>query len=144
MFLRAFFFLVCQLSGAALGWWQGGAVGAGLGAVAAGWAWFACDLQRGARLRQWLRNGEPSDAPALRGFWGELADRTRRLLRRQEAQAQASRSQLQDILAALQASPNGVVLLDARDRIEWCNQVAAGHFGLDAERDLMQSIGNLV
>jgi len=44
----------------------------------------------------------------------------------------------------LQASPNGVVLLDAEGHIEWCNQVAASHFGIDAERDMMQSIGNLV
>ena len=144
MFLRAFSFLVLQLAGAFIGWRQGGPVGAGLGAVAAAWLWFAWDLQRGARLIVWLRRGDPANAPALRGLWGEVADRTRRLLRRQEAQAQASHSQLQDILAALQASPGGVVLLDAQDRIEWCNQVAAGHFGLDAQRDLMQSIGNLV
>ncbi|HSV46163.1 MAG TPA: phosphate regulon sensor histidine kinase PhoR, partial [Ramlibacter sp.] len=47
-------------------------------------------------------------------------------------------------LAALQASPNGVVLLDPQGRIEWCNQTAAGHFGFDAQRDLQQLIGNLV
>jgi two-component system phosphate regulon sensor histidine kinase PhoR len=37
-----------------------------------------------------------------------------------------------------------VVLLDARMCIEWCNQTAAEHFGIEATRDLLQSLGNLV
>jgi two-component system phosphate regulon sensor histidine kinase PhoR len=45
---------------------------------------------------------------------------------------------------AIRNSPNGVVLLDAQGRIEWCNQTAAGHFGLDPARDLQQHIVNLV
>jgi two-component system phosphate regulon sensor histidine kinase PhoR len=51
---------------------------------------------------------------------------------------------LQDFLAALQASPNGVVLLDSEGRIEWFNQTAATHFGFDARRDMLQHFGNLV
>ena len=51
---------------------------------------------------------------------------------------------LQEFLAAIQRSPNGVVLLDARGRIEWCNDTAAAQFGLDRERDLQQHIVNLV
>ena len=44
----------------------------------------------------------------------------------------------------MQASPNGVVLLDATGRIEWCNQTAVEHFGFDAQRDVLQHVGNLV
>jgi two-component system phosphate regulon sensor histidine kinase PhoR len=51
---------------------------------------------------------------------------------------------LQDFLSALQASPNGVMLLDSDARIEWCNQTSAAHFGLDVRRDMAQVIGNLV
>jgi two-component system phosphate regulon sensor histidine kinase PhoR len=39
---------------------------------------------------------------------------------------------------------NGVVLLDSQGRIEWFNQIAAVHFGLVAQRDLLQHFGNLV
>jgi len=53
-------------------------------------------------------------------------------------------TRLQEFLAAIQASPNGVVLLDPQGRIEWCNDIAATHFGFDAQRDLQQQIGNLV
>ena len=51
---------------------------------------------------------------------------------------------LQAFLAAFQASPNGVVLLDSQGRIEWFNQMAATHFGFDAQRDMLQHFGNLV
>jgi len=80
----------------------------------------------------------------MRGIWGEAADRVRRLLRRNEVQLRDSEGRLQEFLAAMQATPNGVVLLDAQGRIEWCNQIAAAHFGFDAQRDVMQSVGNLV
>jgi two-component system phosphate regulon sensor histidine kinase PhoR len=55
-----------------------------------------------------------------------------------------SQDRLNDFLGALQASPNGVVLLDAQGRIEWFNHTASQHFGLDARRDLQQYLGNLV
>jgi two-component system phosphate regulon sensor histidine kinase PhoR len=34
-------------------------------------------------------------------------------------------------MSAIEASPNGVLLLDAADQIQWLNAVAATHFGLD-------------
>ena len=144
MALRLLFFLLCQLAGAALGGWQAGFWGALAGAGTAAWLWFAWDLWRGGRVLAWLRQGDLASAPSMRGMWGEAADRARRLLRRQEALVRDSQVRLQEILAALQASPNGVVLLDAQGRIEWCNQMAASQFGFDAQRDVMQSIGNLL
>ena len=144
MLWRITYFLLWQIAGGSLGWWKGGPWGAALGAALAGWAWFVWDLLRGVRVLRWLRTGDLTDVPSMRGIWGEAADRARRLLRRQEAQIRESQDRLQEILAALQATPNGVVLLDAQGRIEWCNQMAASQFGFDAQRDVMQSIGNLV
>ena len=144
MLWRISFFLLWQIAGGGLGWWQGGPWGAALGAALAAWAWFVWDLVRGARVLRWLRTGDLAEVPAMRGLWGEAADRARRLLRRREAQIRDSQDRLQEILAALQATPNGVVLLDGQGRIEWCNQIAASQFGFDAQRDVMQSIGNLV
>jgi two-component system phosphate regulon sensor histidine kinase PhoR len=93
---------------------------------------------------QWLRRGDVSDVPLKHGLWGEVVDRARRLVRAREQQIRESDARLQDFLAALQASPNGVVLLDAQGRIEWFNQTAAEHFGLESQRDLLQHFGNLV
>ena len=144
MILRFVYFLLCQLGGGLLGWWQAGPWGAAVGAALAAWAWFALDCWRGARLLRWLRQGDLTQMPTLHGVWGEAADRARRLRRQQQVLVDESQQRLQDVLSALQASPNGVIFLDAEGRIEWCNQIAAGHFCIDVERDVMQSIGNLV
>lgn len=126
--------------------------GVAFGLVAGAALWLALDSLNAARLMRWLRleqNNETdalvaTPAPAMRGFWGELADRTRRLLKIRERQLHESRARLDEFLAAIQASPSGVVLLDTRGCIEWCNQTATRHFGFDAERDLQQRITHLV
>lgn len=65
-------------------------------------------------------------------------------LRERSKLQQQAESRLQEFLVALENSPNGVILLDDKACIEWCNQTAAQHFGLDPEKDHMQYIGNLV
>jgi two-component system phosphate regulon sensor histidine kinase PhoR len=137
-------FLLCQAAAGVLGFWLGGETGALLGVVAGGLAWLVLDLLRGEKLLRWLRTGTPAAAVDPGGVWGEVVDRTRRALRTREQQAAEFQQRLQDFLAAIQASPNGVVLLDAAGRIEWCNQTAAHHLGIDAHRDLQQLIGNLL
>jgi two-component system phosphate regulon sensor histidine kinase PhoR len=54
------------------------------------------------------------------------------------------RERLEQFLSAIEASPNGVLLIDARDQIEWCNSVAADQLGLDPVRDRQQRVTNLV
>jgi two-component system phosphate regulon sensor histidine kinase PhoR len=66
------------------------------------------------------------------------------LLRERERAIKASEQRLKDFLSAIQASPNGVVLLDENFQIEWCNQTAAYQLGIEPERDIAQRIGNLV
>ena len=144
MFFRVMVFFCCQVAGGLLGWWQAGPWGAAVGAALAAWLWFVWDMLRGARVVRWLRQGDLVQAPQLHGLWGEASDRARRLLRQLQSQVQESQQRLQEVLSALQASPNGVIFLNAEGCIEWSNQIAAAHFGIDVERDLLQSIGNLV
>lgn len=148
MFLRLLSFLLIQSLGAVTGAWLAPAGlqvrGALAGMLVAGLLWVLLDFSRGLRLLQWLRRGEMGDTPLKHGLWGEVADRVRRLVRAQELQTRESQTRLRDFLAAFQASPNGVVLLDAQGRIEWCNQTASAHFGLDAQRDVLQHFINLV
>ena len=144
MLLRFLIFVTFQFVGAALGWYFYAAWGALVGSALAAWLWFVVDLLRALRVLRWLRRGDAPSAPTMHGVFGEITDRTRRLLRQGELQLEESQQRLQEFLAALQASPNGVVLLDPQGRIEWCNQTAAEQFGFDAERDMMQAIGNLV
>jgi two-component system phosphate regulon sensor histidine kinase PhoR len=144
MLWRISVFLACQFGGGLLGWLIGGLHWAALGVIGGGVAWFVWDMLRGLRVVRWLRSDTAAAAPDMHGLWGETVDRMRRALRTRDQQVQDARQRLQDFLAAIQASPNGVVLLDSQGRIEWSNQTAADHLGIDPQRDILQLIGNLV
>ncbi|MGE0350288.1 phosphate regulon sensor histidine kinase PhoR [Hydrogenophaga sp.] len=107
-------------------------------------AWSVLDGLRARRVLRWLNKAEAARAPNLGGAWGELVERCRKLIKKLEKKAQSSDARLEDFLAAIQASPNGVVLLDSSGRIEWSNLTAANHLGFDPQRDLGQYVRNLV
>lgn len=148
MLSRFLLFVVCLAGGGALGAWldvfwpRTHALPIGL--ILAAVLWMLQDQWRAGQMLRWLRHAPPVDNAPTFGVWGEAATRVRRLLRDRERQIIDSQARLKDFLSALQASPNGVMLLDGDARIEWCNQTAAAHFGLDTERDMLQTIGNLV
>ena len=115
-----------------------------LGVLFGGLAWFVIDTLRAQNLLQWLRSADPL-APTIRyGTWGEVANSVRRWVKREETNTHASELRMDAFLAAIQASPNGVLLLDAKGCIEWCNHTAASQFNIDPQRDLLQPISNLV
>lgn len=124
--------------------WCWGAWAALAGVLLATWGWLLADAWQLLRLQRWLRHSEGARPPALRGVWGSLVTALRRALRSREQAVVAAEQRVQDILAALQASPNGLVLMDALGHIEWCNHMAERHFGFDAQRDMQQNIGHLV
>jgi two-component system, OmpR family, phosphate regulon sensor histidine kinase PhoR len=148
MLIRLVVFFALQLVVACLAWlcappkltW----VYISVGTLCSSMLWMLSDAMRGSKVLKWLRAGSAYPLLMDGGVWGEVADRVRRLLRERDARRLDSDGRLQDFLAALQASPNGVVLLDGEGRIEWFNQTAANHFGFDAKRDLLQHFGNLV
>jgi two-component system, OmpR family, phosphate regulon sensor histidine kinase PhoR len=140
---------VCALVGAALAAGLlrtahaaelGALVGVGLGLVLV----LLYDARRAERLSAWLRSEQSAGAPRDGGFWGELGYRVEKGMRQRDLHIAQEQGQLQQFLSAIEASPNGVMLLDANDQIEWCNSVAALHFGLDPQRDRLQRITNLV
>ena len=102
------------------------------------------DTLHGYRLIEWLRGSQEGQAPRDSGLWGELGYRIERAIRVRERSAETERDRLTQFLSAIEASPNGVMLLDAGDQIEWCNSLAADHFGLDPQRDRRQRVTNLV
>ena len=127
-----------------LGWFWLGAPGAVAGVALGSVAMLLIDAWRGQRFVRWLGEPDLGTPPALRGLWGEAAYRVTRAMRAERERTRESAQRLDDFLAAIQASPNGVVLLDPEGRIEWCNELAGEHLGIHAPRDLLQHIGNLV
>ncbi|MFT4265893.1 MAG: phosphate regulon sensor histidine kinase PhoR [Xenophilus sp.] len=137
-------FLIAAALGAASAAVLAGWRHAGWGGVAGALAWLALDGWWAARLLTALRSEGAAMPARSPGLWGELADRIRKQLRLREQQTRQAEDRLDEFLQAIQASPNGVVLIDEAGRIEWCNQTAAVQLGIDAERDLQQYLGNLV
>ncbi|WP_338415850.1 phosphate regulon sensor histidine kinase PhoR [uncultured Sphaerotilus sp.] len=125
-----------HLQAPVLGTWAGALAGV----LVSGWR----DARRAARLIDWLRGNLEGDAPRDGQLWGEMAYRTERALRQRETALRSERQRLGEFLRAIEASPNGVVLLDADEQIIWLNQNGAVHLGLDPQRDLGQRITNLV
>lgn len=141
---RAFELLLLVALGSVWGWAFDSMAWTFTGALLGALVWVVWDSLRARRVFDWLNKGEGHRAPALSGVWAELVDRNRKLIKKLEKKAQSSDDRLEDFLSAIQASPNGVVLLDAHGRIEWANLTAANQLGFDPQRDVGQYVRNLV
>ena len=99
-----------------------------------------------AALDEWLQIPTPTAAtlPDATGAWGDVFARLARLMRSQSQSQQQLSTALERLRRATSAMPEGVVILDETDRIEWCNPVAEQHFGIDYNRDSGQQITYLV
>ncbi len=120
------------------------ALGLGVGVVAGVGLLLLIDAVRAHRLLSWLRGNQQDNAPRDTGLWGELGYRVERAMRDRDRAVARGQLELDQFLSAIEASPNGVLMLDAQEHILWCNRVAADHFALDPQRDLQQRITNLV
>jgi two-component system, OmpR family, phosphate regulon sensor histidine kinase PhoR len=122
-----------------------------LGATEAAAAWaiaLLCVLLRHvanlSRLYRWLGEPNATTLPEGSGEWEEIFAGLARLLRRRtqiESRLSAALERFQQAGAAL---PEGVIVLDDSDRIEWCNPRAEAYFGLSSQRDRGQQITYLV
>ena len=101
-------------------------------------------LRHLARLARWAQDPRADQVPEGRGPWEEMLS----ALYRHERSAEARRDELADALArfrrAAQAMPDGVVILDDKNSIEWCNNNAAALLDLDPREDVGRPIANLV
>jgi two-component system phosphate regulon sensor histidine kinase PhoR len=144
MFARTLGLFIWMAAAAVIGHWIDPINGHWAGAFCVCLITVLVELWKGQKINKWLSHNNVQEPPNMGGIWGDLIDRTNRILSDQRQQIQTEQKRLQDFLSAIQASPNGVVLLDPEARIEWCNQTAALHLGIDAKRDLMQHVVHLV
>lgn len=96
------------------------------------------------RLSRWLENPEQVRAPDATGTWGDIFYRLDKLQRSQKA----SRNQLVNALGqfehAAMAVPDGMIILNNSEQIEWCNPASRLFLGLDCDRDRGQYIRYLL
>jgi two-component system phosphate regulon sensor histidine kinase PhoR len=136
--LIAMIAVVALLAGLALG-------------TATGWAVMACGtlallayhVTKLAALVRWLQQPGAGIVPEARGAWDDAFALLYRFERAAAREAERLSRALTRWRQAGEALPDGVVILDAQNRIEWCNEGAARHFGLDLGTDTGRPVINL-
>jgi two-component system phosphate regulon sensor histidine kinase PhoR len=97
-----------------------------------------------ARLLRNIQSDTVENIPLPSGFWEEIFFKLQRLVKNLKHKIRIIEEQHAHFIEAFQASPNGIVMLDERDHIEWCNSIAESFFGLKYKRDVMQRINFLI
>lgn len=97
-------------------------------------------------LDRWLRTSNLSLAsmPNAPGAWGDIFAALARLVRLHNQNQEQLSLALQRMQSATSAMPDGIVILDEDDHIEWCNPMSERHLGINLALDTGQPITYLV
>ena len=95
-------------------------------------------------LVNWLKDPQLLPVPQGSGAWERVFTALYKFVRASDQQQQRLTGTLARFRKAFQALPDGVIVLDADDRIEWCNPIAARDYSLNIAKDAGQPIVNLV
>jgi two-component system phosphate regulon sensor histidine kinase PhoR len=94
-------------------------------------------------LTQWAQASD-SNVPEGRGVWAPAFAAIYRRVRARDAYERDLRNVIERFRQAASAIPDGIVVLDAANRIDWANARALAQFGLDLAKDRGQPIAHLV
>ena len=96
------------------------------------------------RLSRWLENPDEVDPPDATGTWGDIFYRLQKLQRRQRASRSELTTALEQFEHAAQAVPDGMIILNDNEQIDWCNPASRTYLGLDSDRDRGQFVRYLL
>ncbi len=97
-------------------------------------------------LERWLQVSDHTSAsiPAGSGAWDDVFAHLARYVRQHSQNQEQLSLALERMRRITSAMPDGIVILDETDRIEWCNPVAELHLGISLSLDAGQQITYLV
>lgn len=101
-------------------------------------------IRQRAALHKWLEAPDHREVPDGVGAWREVFSRLQRLHKEEQSAYNALARLLERFRLAAEALPDGVILLDGGEHIEWLNATACRHFFLDSSRDIGTQIGHLI
>ncbi len=101
-------------------------------------------IRRLTMLMEWLPDAKVDNVPSPAGPWEEVFAALYRFLRQQTQIQSRLSTALGRFERASAALPDGVILLDRSDHIEWLNPKAAAYLGLALDRDRGQQITHIV
>lgn len=96
-----------------------------------------------AQIRKWVADLSAPPPPSV-GPWDEVLAPIYRQLRRDSATIAELEQDVDSILQAAEALPDGAVTLDQEKRVTWCNRTASTHTGLNLATDRGHSIFNIL
>ncbi|MGH8678181.1 MAG: phosphate regulon sensor protein PhoR, partial [Burkholderiales bacterium] len=97
-------------------------------------------LRNLSHLYRWIQNPAVDRVPDGSGIWEDVFSYVLRMVKRQKHSESRLSAALHRFQLAGAALPEAVVLLDAADRIEWCNPRAESYFGIELARDCGQQV----
>lgn len=89
-----------------------------------------------ATLQRWLRMPDDDHFPQAGGEWGEVFIQLSRRFQELQSIGEVANEERKALADAVNALPDGVILLDAHNQILWCNRGAESHLGIDGQRDI--------
>jgi len=92
------------------------------------------------RLLKALLSDDLIGHPRGVGIWRSIYEQLEKKSKWWRQEIFRSELEYKRFIQAVQASPNGLVMLDEYDQIEWCNNICQEHFRLDPIRDARQRI----
>ncbi|MCP5291864.1 MAG: phosphate regulon sensor histidine kinase PhoR [Burkholderiales bacterium] len=97
-------------------------------------------------LEEWLLISDHTSTsiPAGSGAWDAVFAHLARYVRSQNKSQQLMDLELKQLQNVTAAMPDGMVILDETDHIQWCDPVAEKHLGINLELDQGQQITNMV
>ncbi len=96
------------------------------------------------KLQIWLKNPNPDAVPTGSGVWEDIFYALFQTHRKHLRSATELTSALESFKHTTNALPDGIVVLNRRNEIEWCNPPAETQLGLDLSQDVNQAIHNFV
>ena len=96
------------------------------------------------QLSDWLDNPASAKLPDGWGAWTDIFSRLYRLRRGDEKNQAELTEWLTRFRQAMSLLPDGVVIMDGVLFLEWCNNAAEKHLGLQLDRDKGMRVTNLI
>jgi len=118
--------------------WGFAALAAGLGGI------IGVFLLQLHRLAQWADSPFDTPVPEAKGAWGAAFSALYRRTRARQARQRDLATTIDRFRNAVEALPDGMVILDAANRIQWANRRALSHLGIELGTDTGRPLANFL
>jgi two-component system, OmpR family, phosphate regulon sensor histidine kinase PhoR len=142
--LRAFAWPAAVLVAALIAGFVVGAAAAAVVAAIGLCAIIGWHVSQLARLARWSSEGLDAAVPESRGLWGVVFSRIHRRVRARAAIERDLTHTLERFRDAAEAIPDGMVVLDAQNRIRWANRRAEQQLAVATPADAGAPLANLL